>query len=89
MDRAFTISEYAKLIIETSNGRKAEAQDLFGQRFRAPGHVHLLTATEGLLSARRGHTELSTALMVMAELVPSATICEMMAEDGGSLKREE
>jgi len=86
IDRAYTISEYAKLIIETSNGGKANAQDLFGERFRAPGHVHLLNAEDGLLSKRRGHTELSTALMLMASLVPSATICEMMASDGGSLK---
>ena len=56
--------------------------------FRAPGHVHLLNASQELLVKRFGHTELSTALMVMTGLTPSATICEMMGDDGNALTKE-
>ena len=44
--------------------------------------------SDNLLEKRFGHTELSTALVKMAELIPSATICEMMGDDGNSLKKE-
>jgi len=88
-DRALTISEFAKLcreVQEMSNGR---AQEEFGNRFRSPGHIHLLNASVDLLNTRRGHTELSTSLMVMANLVPSATICEMIGDNGRSTPKEE
>jgi 3,4-dihydroxy 2-butanone 4-phosphate synthase len=32
---------------------------------------------------------LATALVIMAGLVPSATVCEMMGEDGRALSKEE
>ena len=60
-----------------------------GERFRAPGHVHLLNTTDRILVDRRGHTELCTALMYMAGVKPSATICEMMGDDGGAMPRDE
>ncbi len=60
----------------------------FGANFRAPGHVFLLNASRGLLNERKGHTELSTALLEMAGIYPSATICEMMGDDGRSLPKE-
>jgi 3,4-dihydroxy 2-butanone 4-phosphate synthase len=68
-DRALTISEFARL---------AEKPTLagFGKNFRTPGHVHTLISSG--LANRRGHTELSTALMEMAGLTPVAAICEMM-----------
>src|SRR5439155_23389007 len=55
----------------------------------SPGHVPLLNAAEPLLEGRRGHTELTTALMIMAGLAPTATICEMMADDGRALSKED
>jgi len=86
-DRAMTISEFARLIqssIKPENGCRKE----FADNFRAPGHVHLLNAAEGLLYDRQGHTELSTALVRMAGLTPSATICEMMGDDGNALPKD-
>ncbi len=88
-DRALTISRFAALVgraLETENGWAMEA---LGREFRSPGHVHLLNAAAGLVDARRGHTELTTALLTMAGLVPSATICEMMGDDGRAMTRED
>ena len=56
--------------------------------FRAPGHVHLLNTAEHPLKNRKGHTELVNALMVMAGVKPSGTICEMMGDDGNSKPKE-
>jgi 3,4-dihydroxy 2-butanone 4-phosphate synthase len=50
--------------------------------------VHLLNPSNDLLKNRFGHTELSTAMVVMAELIPSATICEMMGDDGNALRKD-
>lgn len=84
-DRALTVSEFAKLVSIADTMDDASLQKEFGKNFRSPGHVHLLIASKGLLKERRGHTELSTALMIMAGLVPSATIVEMLGDDGYSL----
>jgi 3,4-dihydroxy 2-butanone 4-phosphate synthase len=87
-DRALTTSEFARLArYALSNGHEA-AREEFGRNFRSPGHVHLLNASEHLLTARKGHTELCTALIKMSGLTPSATICEMMGDDGNALGKE-
>lgn len=84
-DRALTISSYAETIF---SGKPVEQIRIdMGERFRAPGHVHLLNTTMDILVDRKGHTELCTALMYMAGVKPSATICEMMGDDGGSMPR--
>lgn len=87
-DRALTISEFAKLAKASLGTENGWARDEFGRHFRAPGHVPLLNARKELLTSRRGHTELTTALMVMAGITPTATICEMMGDDGSSLPKE-
>ncbi|MEM2870123.1 MAG: 3,4-dihydroxy-2-butanone-4-phosphate synthase [Thermoplasmata archaeon] len=89
-DRALTISQLAKMIREALEyrGPDDDLRRAFGRLFRAPGHVTLLNAAEGLLSNRQGHTEMATALVGLAGLTPSATICEMMGDDGRSLPRE-
>lgn len=85
-DRALTITEYVGTIF---SDEPAEARiEALGRKFRAPGHVHLLNASEHILKNRKGHTELCTALMYMAGVKPSATICEMMGDDGGSMPKE-
>ncbi len=89
IDRALTISEFAKMIKKLDNMDDAEILHEFGRNFRTPGHVHLLCASKILLEARKGHTELSTALMLMAGLTPSATICEMMGDNGYALTKDE
>jgi 3,4-dihydroxy 2-butanone 4-phosphate synthase len=87
-DRALTISEFTKLIDRTIDQPNGWATVEMGKSFRAPGHVILLNTTKDLLSNRKGHTELSTALMIMAGMIPSATICEMMGDDGKALSKE-
>ncbi|MCK5548828.1 MAG: 3,4-dihydroxy-2-butanone-4-phosphate synthase, partial [Thermoplasmata archaeon] len=87
-DRAMTIKGFAELCDEIRTMNNGRAQDEFGKRFRSPGHVHLLNASRGLIDGRKGHTELSTALMVMAGLIPSATVCEMIGDNGHSTSKE-
>ncbi len=89
-DRALTISHFARMVREAQEfrGPDEEVRRAFGKQFRAPGHVFLLNASEGLLSVRSGHTEMATALVQAAGLIPSATICEMMGDDGRALAKE-
>ncbi len=87
-DRALTISEFAKLAKKTKGMSDEQARIEFGKTFRAPGHVHLLNASKELLVNRFGHTELTTALVVMTGLTPSATMCEMMGDDGHARSKE-
>lgn len=87
-DRAYTISEFADLAGRVFENEDGWAKEELGHNFRSPGHVILLRASDRLLDTRVGHTELSTALMVMAGMIPSATICEMMGEDGNALSKE-
>ena len=85
-DRALTIRSYAETIFQDKPVE--EIRKDMGERFRAPGHVHLLNTTEHILKSRFGHTELCSALMYMAGVKPSATICEMMGDDGGSRTKD-
>jgi 3,4-dihydroxy 2-butanone 4-phosphate synthase len=86
-DRAFTISEYAKTIF--ADASVSERTDSLGKNFRAPGHVHLLNTSERILENRKGHTELTTVLMIMAGVMPSATICEMIGNDGNAMSKDD
>ncbi|MCQ2079692.1 MAG: 3,4-dihydroxy-2-butanone-4-phosphate synthase [archaeon] len=86
-DRALTISRFCEVIFQDKPADEI-AKDL-GKEFRAPGHVHLLNTTDRLLETRHGHTELAAAMMYMAGVKPSATICEMMGHDGHSKNKEE
>jgi len=88
-DRALTISEFAKLGMRAAGMTDEEARAEFGGSFRAPGHVFLLNSQPKVLDERRGHTELLTGLLKLAGEYPSATICEMMGDDGRSLPKEE
>ncbi|MBS3782149.1 MAG: 3,4-dihydroxy-2-butanone-4-phosphate synthase [Candidatus Thermoplasmatota archaeon] len=89
IDRSLTIQRFAKLGSEIDEHSTEEAQKMFGDEFRSPGHVFLLNATEGLVSEREGHTELTTALLKLTELYPSMTICEMLSDQGDSLDEEQ
>jgi len=81
-DRALTISEMAKVCSKALNG--SDARRDFVSAFRAPGHVPILIASQGLLSERLGHTELAVYLTQLAGLVPVVAICEML--DGSTYK---
>ncbi len=86
-DRALTISRYAEVLFQDKT--PSEIAEQMGREFRSPGHVHLLNASEKLLTNRKGHTELCTALMFMAGVKPSATICEMMGDDGNAMSKKD
>lgn len=86
-DRARTIRRFAEVAREALRRENGWAQRAFVEEFRAPGHVPLLNPAPGLLGERRGHTELGTALVLMAGLVPSVTICEMLGDDGHALRK--
>lgn len=88
-DRALTISEFGKLAVQAEDLSSEEAVGLYGRAFRSPGHVPICVASEEPLRTRYGHTELSVALLLMAGIEPVAVGCEMMADDGGSLSRDD
>ncbi len=87
-DRALTIREFAR-IVSLAIHKPEEAREEFGKNFRSPGHVATLIAAKNLLEERRGHTELSTAMMFLADLIPSAAIVEMLGDDGYALYKNE
>ena len=88
-DRARTIARFAEVAREGLRLENGWAERAFVEEFRAPGHVALLNPAPRLLEERKGHTELVTALVQMAGLVPSATICEMLGDDGRALRKED
>ena len=73
-DRAFTIKKIGETVEKVMKGEKLD----FGREFRSPGHVALLRAASGLLDERRGQTELSIKLALMAGITPSMVVCEML-----------
>jgi 3,4-dihydroxy 2-butanone 4-phosphate synthase len=86
-DRALTISEFAKILERSGSTAPETVVADFGLNFRTPGHIPLLNTSKELLTTREGHTELATAMIIMASLAPSATICEMMGDDGNALPK--
>ncbi|MDD1705881.1 MAG: 3,4-dihydroxy-2-butanone-4-phosphate synthase [Methanoregulaceae archaeon] len=78
-DRALTITAIADQVKRSLNGGGCD----FRSRFRSPGHVAILRAAEGLLSRRRGQTELSIAMAIMAGITPAVTVCEMLDDRSG------
>ncbi|WP_186308069.1 3,4-dihydroxy-2-butanone-4-phosphate synthase [Paraburkholderia sp. BCC1884] len=48
----------------------------------SPGHVFPLRATPGGVLARRGHTEGTVDLAILAGLQPAGVLCELMNADG-------
>ncbi|MEM2760715.1 MAG: 3,4-dihydroxy-2-butanone-4-phosphate synthase [Nitrososphaerales archaeon] len=81
-DRALTITEMAKICSRSLDGH--DVQNDFVSSFRAPGHVPILIASEGLLGERLGHTELAVYLVQLAGLTPAVAICEML--DGSTYR---
>ncbi len=79
-DRALTINAVAAQVKKSLNGGGAS----FHADFRTPGHCALLRAADGLLSRRRGQTELSVALAEIAGITPAITICEMLDDESGN-----
>ncbi|WP_404477233.1 3,4-dihydroxy-2-butanone-4-phosphate synthase [Novosphingobium sp. BL-52-GroH] len=68
-DRAHTIA----VAVDTTKS----ARDLV-----SPGHVFPLTARDGGVLVRAGHTEAAVDISRMAGLTPAGVICEVMNDDG-------
>ena len=49
----------------------------------------LFRSAEGLLTRRRGQTELSVALAEIAGITPAITICEMLDDESGNALSKE
>nr|WP_236844512.1 3,4-dihydroxy-2-butanone-4-phosphate synthase [Bordetella sp. 15P40C-2] len=63
--------------IRTAIAPGAQADDIV-----SPGHVFPLRAQPGGVLTRRGHTEGSVDLAILAGLRPAAVLCELMNPDG-------
>ena len=62
--------------------RAAIADDAQPSDLSRPGHVFPLRAQPGGVLTRRGHTEGSVDLAMLAGLKPAAVLCELMNPDG-------
>lgn len=92
-DRALTISALGSAAAEIARetqvagddaaGSIATDADSFAERFRAPGHVHLLRGAPNLLDDRKGHTELGLELAAAAGVEPAVVVCEMLDDESG------
>jgi 3,4-dihydroxy 2-butanone 4-phosphate synthase/GTP cyclohydrolase II len=54
-----------------------------------PGHVHPLRARHGGVLQRVGHTEAAVDLARLAGLYPAGVICEILNDDGTTMKRDD
>lgn len=88
IDRSATIMGFSGFI-EKLPAYNGSAMSKFSSMFRVPGHVPVIIAREGYFRIRSGHTELSTYLMEKAGLIPSATVVEMIGDDGRSMSPDE
>jgi len=85
-DRALTINAIADQVRISLNGGSTD----FPSQFRSPGHVAILRADRELLARRRGQTELSVAMALLAGITPAVTICEMLDDRSGmALSKED
>lgn len=88
-DRSLTMKGFSEMISHTKHMNTADCLEQFGNHFRSPGHVPICIASKNLLHTRKGHTELAIALLEMAELLPAASGCEIMGDNGKALSKNE
>ncbi|MCW9710814.1 3,4-dihydroxy-2-butanone-4-phosphate synthase [Avibacterium sp. 21-586] len=62
--------------------KAAVADNAKPQDLHRPGHIFPLRAAEGGVLKRRGHTEASVDLAILAGYKPAAVICEITNDDG-------
>jgi 3,4-dihydroxy 2-butanone 4-phosphate synthase len=87
---AFTVSIEAKSGVTTgvsatdrvTTVRTAIAEDSQPEQLAHPGHVFPLRAQPGGVLSRRGHTEGTVDLMMLAGLKPAGVLCELTNVDG-------
>jgi 3,4-dihydroxy 2-butanone 4-phosphate synthase len=68
--------------------RTAIALDAKPEDLVRPGHVFPLRANPAGVLGRKGHTEGSVDLAILAGLQPAAVLCELMNEDGTMMRGE-
>jgi 3,4-dihydroxy 2-butanone 4-phosphate synthase len=86
VDRALTLRKIGEAVDNVL--QRNDTTYNFHTEFRTPGHVSILRAADGLLDERRGQTELSVALALLAGISPAMVICEMLDnETGGALHK--
>jgi 3,4-dihydroxy 2-butanone 4-phosphate synthase len=73
------------LIRELVDMVKSGKYSKFPEVVRIPGHLKLFIASKGLLKERRGHTELSIAVMKLAGMHEVAVICSMRDPKTGKM----
>ena len=78
-DRSYTIRRLGEMTKTALSGASVD----FASEFRTPGHTATLRAAAGLLDERRGQTELSIALALMAGVTPAMVVCEMLDDSNG------
>jgi len=84
-DTTTGISAYERaLTIKKLADDNAQAKD-----FKRPGHVFPLTARQGGVLRRAGHTEAAVDLAKLAGLKPAGVICEIIKEDGSMARMPE
>ena len=66
--------------------RKCCDPDAKPSDFRRPGHVFPLTAREGGVLVRNGHTEATVDLLKLAGLTECGVCCEVMDDDGTMMR---
>jgi 3,4-dihydroxy 2-butanone 4-phosphate synthase len=88
IDRSLTMRKFAQLAKKTKNLNDGQSTKIFGKEFRSPGHVPICVASEKLLDARKGHTELVISILKMARLTPIGSGCEIMGDNGKALTKD-
>ncbi len=63
--------------IQAASAKNAQAKDIV-----SPGHIFPLTAENGGVLVRAGHTEAGCDLAALAGLEPASVICEILKDDG-------
>ncbi len=97
MQTAFTISIEAKEGVTTGISAADRARTVAvaidaskgSDDIVTPGHVFPLTARDGGVLVRAGHTEAAVDISRLAGLNPSGVICEIMNEDGTMARLED
>ena len=69
--------------------KAALASDAFNRHIVSPGHMFPLRARSGGVLERRGHTEGSVEIAMIAGMRPAAVLCEIMNPDGTMTRGEE
>ena len=90
LDTAFTVSIEATKDVTTGISAADRAKTIQvaidkgsgPSDIRTPGHVFPLTAREGGVLVRAGHTEAAVDITRIAGLNPASVICEIMKDDG-------